>query len=88
MSTGPAEPGSRRCVVLHLKTSGPLEGVTSAARQAAALAIYSDVGVSSAGACAKANKLLEGTVGVLVKPVEVLVRAAFNPDESEEDDQA
>lgn len=86
--TGSAAPGGPAGLVLLLEASGQMEDVVSAARQAAALAIFPDVGVSSVSAGARANKLLEGTVGVLVKPVEALRLITRNPPESEEDDPA
>lgn len=86
--TGSAAPGGPAGLVLLLEATGPIEDVASAARQAAALAIFPDIGVTSVGAGARANKLLEGTVGVLVKPVEVLKLTNRIQKASGEDDPA
>ena len=81
--TGSPKPGGRAGLVLALEATGRIEDAASAARQAAALAIYPDIGVASVSAGLRANKLLEGTIGVLVKPVEVLTRISRNPGESQ-----
>ena len=72
LPTGSAAPGGRPGLALRLEASGSLEDTASTARRAAELAIYPDIGVESVSAGARANKLLEGTVGILVKPVEIL----------------
>lgn len=77
---------ARPATVLALDASGPVDEVASVARQAAALAIYPDVGVKTVSAAARANELLEGTVGVLVQPVELLptlIDATKAPTDSE-----
>ena len=84
LPTGSATPGGRPGLVLRLEASGSLEDTASAARRAAALAIYPDIGVDSVSAGARANKLLQGTVGVLVKPVEILPTIVETTTESEE----
>lgn len=82
--TGSAVPGGPAGLVLLLEATGQIEDVASTARQAATLAIYPDIGAASVGAGLRANNLLEGTVGVLVKPVEVLTRITCNPEEPRE----
>ena len=83
-ATSGGRPGGRPGLVLRLEASGSLEDTASAARRAAALAIYPDIGVDSVSAGARAKKLLQGTVGVLVKPVEVLPTIVETTTESEE----
>ncbi|MGF1473144.1 MAG: hypothetical protein ACFB50_15580 [Rubrobacteraceae bacterium] len=77
--TGSAEPGGPAGLVLRLEATGPIEDVASTARQATTLAIYPDVGVASVSAGLRANRLLEGAVGVIVKPVEALPQTACAP---------
>ena len=84
LPTGSPEPGGRSGLVLRLEVAGSLEKAASAARRAAELAIYPDIGVESVGAAARTNKLLEGTVGILVKPVETLETIVETTTEPEE----
>lgn len=69
---GRVNPGSAPATVLQLEASGSVEDVAPVARSAAAFAIFPDVGVPSPSVGARAHRLLEGTVGVLVRPLDEL----------------
>ena len=68
--SGRFAPDSAPAVVLQLEASGSVEDAAPVARRAAAFAIFPDVGVPSPSVGARAEQLLEGTVGVLVRPLD------------------
>lgn len=70
--SGPFAPGAATATVLQLEASGSVEDAAPVARRAAAFAIFPDLAVPSPNVGARAEQLLEGIVGVLVKPLEVL----------------
>ena len=69
LSPGEAAPPA---TVLQLEASGSVEDAAPVARSAAAFAIFPDIGVPSPSVGARAEQLLEGTVGVLVRPLDEL----------------
>ncbi len=72
LSSGHSAPGRSPATLLQLEASGSVDAAASVARQAATLAIFPDVAVPSPSVGARATQLLEGTVGVLVKPLDEL----------------
>ena len=70
--SGPSAPDASPATVLQLEASGSVEDVAPVARSAAAFAIFPDIGVPSPSVGARAQQLLEGTVGVLVRPLDEL----------------
>lgn len=65
-------PDAPPATVLQLEATGPVEDVAPVARSAAAFAIVPDIGVPTPSVGARAKQLLEGTVGVLVRPLDEL----------------
>ena len=70
--SGPFAPDASPATVLALEAAGPVEDVAPVARNAAAFAIFPDIGVQTPSVGARARQLLEGTVGVLVRPLDEL----------------
>ena len=70
--SGPSAPDASPAAVLQLEASGSVEDVAPVARSAATFAIFPDIGVPSPSVGARAEQLLEGTVGVLVRPLDEL----------------
>lgn len=70
--SGPFAPDALPATVLQLEASGSVEDAAPVARRAAAFAIFPDIGVPGPSVGARANKLLDGTVGVLVRPLDEL----------------
>ena len=74
LPSGPPAPGEAAspATVLELEATGSVEDAVPVARRAAAFAIFADVGVPSPSVGARARQLLDGTVGVLVRPLDEL----------------
>ena len=72
--SGRVNPGEAAppATVLQLEASGSVEDAAPVARRAAAFAIFPDIGVPSPSVGARARQLIEGTVGVLVRPLDEL----------------
>ncbi|QIN85454.1 hypothetical protein GBA63_22395 (plasmid) [Rubrobacter tropicus] len=70
--SGRFSPDAPPATVLQLEASGSVEDVAPVARSAAAFAIFPDIGVPSPSVGARTHQLLEGTVGVLVRPLDEL----------------
>lgn len=70
--SGPSAPDASPATVLQLEASGSVGDVAPVARSAAAFAIFPDIGVPTPSVGARAKQLLEGTVGVLVRPLDEL----------------
>ena len=69
LSPGEAAPPA---TVLQLEAAGSVEDVAPVARNAAAFAIFPDVGAPTPSVGVRAHQLLDGTVGVLVRPLDEL----------------
>ena len=63
--SGRFSPDASPATVLQLEATGPVEDIAPVARSAAAFTIFPDIGV-------RAQQLLDGTVGVLVRPLDEL----------------
>ena len=70
--SGRFSPDAPPANVLQLEATGSVEDVAPVARNAAAFAIFPDIGVPTPSVGARAKRLLEGTVGVLVRPLDEL----------------
>ena len=70
--SGRFSPDAPPANVLQLEATGSVEDVAPVARSAAAFAIFPDIGVPSPSLGARAKQLLDGTVGVLVRPLDEL----------------
>jgi hypothetical protein len=66
--SGRSAPDERPATILQLEASGSVDAAAPVARRAAAFAIFPDVGVPSPSVGARVERLLDGTVGVLVRP--------------------
>ena len=72
LPSGHPAPDASPATVLELEATGSVEDAVPVARRAAAFAIFADVGVPGPSVGARARQLLDGTVGVLVRPLDEL----------------